>query len=103
MMITLQLPGWFMEEAKKTISSGEQYALEMRRVLIDKYGADPGTIDQETLNEQGTGQIIQAVIDGCEPIAPDKLLADRLRHYSDIGLKKHGLTRGQYNKVKDGE
>lgn len=94
----LQVPPSFLRYAQKTIKSGDDYAKLMFDTLIDQYGADPKNIDRETLAEQGTGQIIRAIIQGREPTPPQDLLADRLPNYSDRGLAKHGLTRAQYNK-----
>jgi hypothetical protein len=91
-MIILQVDGDFLDEVEKTISSGEDYALELRRILIEQYGANPDMIDMEGLREQGVGQIVAATTKGCEPTPPADLLADRLPRYSKVGLKKHGLS-----------
>lgn len=91
-MIILRVDSDFLDEAKKTISSGKDYASELRRILIEQYGANPGMIDMECLQEQGVGQIIAATIEGREPMPPADLLIDRLPRYSKIGLQKYGLS-----------
>lgn len=98
MTITIHVPGWFVDEAKKTLSEGNRYADELRRILIEHYGANPAWINEDTLSEMGTGAVIRTIINGGELQPAADLLADRLDYCSDIGLASFGLTRAQYNK-----
>lgn len=63
---------------------------------------DDKQIDQIGLIDMGTGHFIHCCQEGIEVGEPCKYIANRLAQYSDIGLKKCGLTRRQYNEVANG-
>lgn len=95
-------------EDKQTLSvslqlafgEGEKFAKAMFDILIDRWGADKYQIDQVALIEAGTGHFIDCCMKGIGLGDPAEYIADSLASYSDIGLKKCGLTRAQYEAVE---
>lgn len=81
------------------LTEGEKFAKAMFDTLTDKWGADKYQIDQVALIEVGTGHFIKCCMKDIDLGDPAEFIADCLASYSDVGLKKCGLTRAQYEAV----
>ncbi|KKN24815.1 hypothetical protein LCGC14_0891070 [marine sediment metagenome] len=82
------------------LTQAEKFAKAMFDDLISTWGADENQIDQVGLIEMGTGHFIDCCMKSIDLGDPAEYIADRLASYSDVGLKKCGLTRAQYEAVK---
>ena len=79
------------------LTEGEKFAKAMFDTLIEAWGADKYQIDQVGLIEVGTGHYIDCCMKkGIDLGDPAEYIAASLASYSDVGLKKCGLTRTQY-------
>lgn len=78
------------------LTEGEKFAKAMFDTLIEAWGADKYQIDQVGLIEAGTGHFIDCCMKGIGLGDPAEYIAGCLASYNDIGLKKCGLTRAQY-------
>lgn len=91
-----------LDALQSSLDEAMAYVKLCRAILINRYGACPDSIDMESLRDGAMGQMIQCAIHGASPLLPEEWVADRLSSYSDHGLKKCGLTRGQYEVAKRG-
>ncbi len=82
------------------LTEGEKFAKAMFDELVDTWGADKYQINQIGLIEIGTGHFIHCCQKGIDLGTPAEYIADCLTSYSDVGLKKRGLTRAQYEAAK---
>ena len=88
-----------MDTLQVALTEGEKFAKAMFDTLIDTWGADKCQIDQVGLIEKGTGHFISCCMKGIDLGDPAEYIANSLASYSDVGLKKCGLTRTQYEAV----
>lgn len=88
--------------AQDKVTKAEAYAQELLNVLIEIYGAYPPGIDHELLLQEALGTLISCTIKETSMPAPADYVAWRLSSYSDIGLKKCGLTRDKYTQAVSG-
>lgn len=89
-----------LDTLQAALNQGEKFAKEMSDDLIRTWGADKYQIDQVALVEWGTGHFIDCCMKGIDLGDPAEHVANSLASYSDVGLKKCGLTRAQYGAVE---
>ena len=89
-----------LDTLQVALSEGEKFAKATFDTLIDKWGADKNQIDQVGLIEMGTGHFISCCMKNIDLGDPAEYIAASLASYSDVGLKKCGLTRAQYEAAR---
>ena len=89
-----------LDTLQVALTEGEKFAKAMFDALIEVWGADKYQIDQVGLIKVATEHFIQCCLKDISPGDPAEFIANSLAIYSDVGLKKCGLTRAQYEAAK---